>query len=289
MIMRGLTHALSPGARRARLSILIFHRVLARPDPLFADGMEVRRFQQVMGWVRRWFQVLPLEVAVRQLGQGTLPARALCISFDDGYADNASQALPVLRHYGLPATLFVASGHLDGGRMWNDSVIEAVRRTRHRQLELELALPDGGPTGYALRTLAERRRAIDSLLARIKYLAPPLRQQMVARVADAAETPLPTNLMLRSEQLRTLQQRYANRRPHRLAPDPGAVQRSAGALGNGAWQARSGAAGAGPGDYFCLPQWQARARLQRTPCGHGARGRLHRRRDHRRRCGRTGR
>jgi peptidoglycan/xylan/chitin deacetylase (PgdA/CDA1 family) len=205
MIMRGLTHALSPGARRARLSILIFHRVLARPDPLFADGMEVRRFQQVMGWVRRWFQVLPLEVAVRQLGQGTLPARALCISFDDGYADNASQALPVLRHYGLPATLFVASGHLDGGRMWNDSVIEAVRRTRHRQLELELALPDGGPTGYALRTLAERRRAIDSLLARIKYLAPPLRQQMVARVADAAETPLPTNLMLRSEQLRTLQ------------------------------------------------------------------------------------
>jgi peptidoglycan/xylan/chitin deacetylase (PgdA/CDA1 family) len=54
--------------------------------------------------------------------------------------------------------------------------------------------------------VAERRRAIDRLLARIKYLAPPERAETVARVVDAAEARLPNNLMLWSEQLRLLRQ-----------------------------------------------------------------------------------
>lgn len=208
MIMRSLAHALSPGARRGRLSILIFHRVLALPDPLFPHETDVRRFQQVLDWVRRWFCVLPLERAVRELAQGTLPARALCLSFDDGYADNASVALPLLCHYGFPATFFIATGYLDGGRMWNDTVIEALRRTHLRQLELDLpqAAP-GSPTAVwrlAVGTLAERRLAIERLLAHIKYLPSLQRQQAVAGVVEAARVPLPNSLMLRTEQLQLL-------------------------------------------------------------------------------------
>ena len=44
-------------------------------------------------------------------------------------------ALPILRELGLHATFFVASGFLDGGRMWNDTVIEAVRDA-HAELDL---------------------------------------------------------------------------------------------------------------------------------------------------------
>lgn len=206
MIMRSLAHLLSPGARRGRLSILIFHRVLALPDPLFPHDTDVRRFQHMLECVRRWFQVLPLDAAVRQLAQGTLPARALCLSFDDGYADNAGVALPLLKHYGLPATIFVASGYLDGGRMWNDTVIEAIRRTHHLQLDVELPLSAQSiaPGRLPLRTLAERRQAIDRLLAHIKYLPSPQRQEAVARVVDAAGAPLPNHLMLHTEQLRLL-------------------------------------------------------------------------------------
>ncbi|MCK7493591.1 MAG: polysaccharide deacetylase family protein [Comamonadaceae bacterium] len=57
---------------------------------------------------------------MRRLGEGTLPARALAITFDDGYADNHDVALPILRRHGLNATFFVATGFLDGGIMWND-------------------------------------------------------------------------------------------------------------------------------------------------------------------------
>ncbi|MCU0943281.1 MAG: polysaccharide deacetylase family protein, partial [Hydrogenophaga sp.] len=116
---------MSPGGASARLSVLIFHRVLAQPDPLFPGVPDVRRFDEVCRWLARWFRVMPLDEAVRALKRGNLPARAAAITFDDGYADNHDQALPVLRAHGLPATFFVATGFLDGGRMWNDTLIES--------------------------------------------------------------------------------------------------------------------------------------------------------------------
>ena len=127
MLLKALFHLMSPGGARARLSVLIFHRVLPEPDPLFPDEMHARRFDVLCGWLTSWFKVLPLDEAVARLKAGTLPARAVCITFDDGYADNHHVALPILRRHGLVATFFIATGFLDGGRMWNDTVIEAIR------------------------------------------------------------------------------------------------------------------------------------------------------------------
>ena len=59
--MKPLLQLLSPGGRRARLSVLIFHRVLPKPDPLFPDEMHAERFDSMLGWVKSWFQVLPLD------------------------------------------------------------------------------------------------------------------------------------------------------------------------------------------------------------------------------------
>ena len=119
---------LSPGQRNGRLSILIFHRVLAQVDPLFPEEVDAARFDVICGWLRRWFNVLPLDAAVRRLRDGSLPRRAAAITFDDGYADNHDIALPILKKHGLPSTFFIATGFLDGGCMWNDTVIEAIRR-----------------------------------------------------------------------------------------------------------------------------------------------------------------
>jgi len=45
-----------------------------------------------------------------------LPARAVLITFDDGYRDNIENALPILRRYGYPGVVFVPVGFLDGDR-----------------------------------------------------------------------------------------------------------------------------------------------------------------------------
>ena len=156
MIIKSIAGALSPGGERARLSILIFHRVLSRADPLFPGEQDARRFNEVLSWVARWFQVMPLDEAVSRLGTGTLPTRAAVITFDDGYADNATHALPILRNHGMAATFFIATSFLDGGRMWNDSVIEAVRAFRGKVLDLR----EMGFGTYRLESYDQRRIAI---------------------------------------------------------------------------------------------------------------------------------
>lgn len=197
MVLKGLFGALSPGGPRARLSIFIFHRVLSQQDPLFPGEPDSRRFDEIMGWVAKWFQVLPLDTAVMQLRAGTLPARAAAITFDDGYADNAANALPILRQHGLPATFFVATSFLDGGRMWNDTLIEAIRACQVDALDLSGA----GFGHFKLTSVADRRFAIESLLGRVKHLAHDQRSEAVAQVQRAVPIALPDDLMMTSRQV----------------------------------------------------------------------------------------
>ena len=200
MIFKSIASALSPGGPQARLSILIFHRVLSQPDPLFPGEQDARRFNETLSWVARWFRVLPLDEAVSGLRNGTLPARAAAITFDDGYADNATNALPILQRHKMAATFFIATSFMDGGRMWNDSIIEAVRGCRAKVLDLG----DAGLGSYVLDTQGQRRVAIEALLGLIKYLDPIKRVEAVAWVMQWAGSALPDDLMMSSRQVKQL-------------------------------------------------------------------------------------
>jgi peptidoglycan/xylan/chitin deacetylase (PgdA/CDA1 family) len=202
MMIKSVARVLAPGGRRALLSVLIFHRVLPRVDALFPEEQDARRFNDVLSWVGRWFQVMPLDEAVLCLGNGSLPARAAAITFDDGYADNATQALPILQHHGMVATFFVATGFLDGGRMWNDSIIEAVRVHRSKALDLR----DIGLGMHLLESNDQQRMAIASLLGQIKYLEPARRREAVAFVKETVGAVLPEDLMMSSRQVVQLHQ-----------------------------------------------------------------------------------
>lgn len=193
--------AVAERALPPRLSILIYHRVLRDPDPLFPDEADAQRFDAQMRLLRRHFRVLTLGQALRMRDAGTLPARALAITFDDGYADNAEVALPILQRHGLTATFFVATGFLDGGRMFNDSVIECLRRTPLQRIDLH----DLGLQDMPLSTPADRRAAIDALLPRVKYLGLAEREDFLARLQQLAGRPtLPGDLMMRSDQVLAL-------------------------------------------------------------------------------------
>jgi peptidoglycan/xylan/chitin deacetylase (PgdA/CDA1 family) len=201
--LRGALSALSPAGAKARLSIVIFHRVLPLPDALFPEEMDRERFGAVCAWLSSWFNVLPLDEAVTRLQRGALPERALAITFDDGYADNHDIALPVLKAHGLCATFFVATGFLDGGRMWNDTVIQSIRGCTQPTLALGgLGLPGIGV--LSLGTAASQRSAIDALLGAIKYLPPAQRSAAVQGLAESAGVALPSTLMMTSTQVRAL-------------------------------------------------------------------------------------
>lgn len=191
---------LSPSGPRGRLSVLIFHRVLEEPDPMDPDVPVAAEFERRMGWVRDWFNVLPLGSAVERLFDGSLPSRAMAITFDDGYADNELVAAPILSRLGLSATFFVSTGYLDGGCMWNDRVIESMRSCPRESIDLTSL--DLGV--HALSTPAERCAAADAVLGAIKHFDAPRRLEVTESIVELAGRPPMPQLMMRPEQVRRL-------------------------------------------------------------------------------------
>ena len=121
---RAILARLSPAGPRARLLILTYHRVLARPDPLLKDEPDAKTFAAQMDVLSSYCNVLPLPEAVARLKSGSLPSRAACITFDDGYANNLEVRNA---HSG-------AAGHDSDGvhRGRSDSLRDHVERPRDR-------------------------------------------------------------------------------------------------------------------------------------------------------------
>ena len=186
---------LSPSGSNARLTILILHGVKPAPDLMFPGNTHAQQFDAMLGWIGAWFNVMPLPDAVAAMAAGCLPARALAITFDDGYEDNHSVAMPILQRHGMSATFYVSSSFLNGGCMWNDVVIESVRRSDKSEI-------DCGRFGrHTLKGWAARAQAAEALIGQIKYLDFDARLDAVAEVAKACSVVPPTDLMMRDEQV----------------------------------------------------------------------------------------
>ena len=191
-----LTHG-APGGSSGRLSVLIYHRVLARPDPLLPDEPSAPEFEATMRWIKRTFNVISLAEGVAGLKSGGLPPRALSITFDDGYSNNETIAAPILARLGMHATFFVATGYLDGGRMFNDTIVEMVRAARGAVLDLQSL----GLDRYALGTNQDRLRTIGALINAIRGRPVTERAELTERAAAEAGTQLPRDLMMTSQQV----------------------------------------------------------------------------------------
>ncbi|KRB72706.1 hypothetical protein ASE01_21875 [Nocardioides sp. Root190] len=126
-VLDGISRA---GARPQPLTLLGWHRLgRTSGDGLTTTFDDFRRHLDVLD---EWgATVLPLDTAVELMAAGELPPRAVALTFDDGYASVSEQAWPELRRRGLPATMFVVSGYLDGRRTFswdrNDSDVERIR------------------------------------------------------------------------------------------------------------------------------------------------------------------
>ena len=184
---------------KQRLSILTYHRVLSSFDYMRPAEPIASEFEWQMELLARYFNPLPLSEALSLMEYGELPERAVCVTFDDGYADNEEIALPVLSRWKIPATVFVATDFLNGGRMWNDTVIEALRIAEGHSFNLR----DAGLVSYAANSIEERRLAATTIIREIKHWPPKKRAEIVELIVSMVDQ-LPSSLMMTDEQVRNL-------------------------------------------------------------------------------------
>lgn len=192
---RAVLSALCPRGPRGRLMIFTYHRVLRDPDPLRPGIPTAERFERQLAWVRRYCNPLPLSEAVERLIEGRLPARALSITFDDGYADNLEIAAPLLQKYAIPAVVFIAVDAVERGVMWNDLIIEAVRRAEHRL--------DASSIGLGTLHLDDSTRlsVIQDLIGKIKYRTAKERLEISESIYRSVTRKPLERQMLRSSEL----------------------------------------------------------------------------------------
>ncbi len=187
----------SPEGKNGRLSILTYHSVLEKDDPLCPGSISVGDFDNLICFLSNNFNLIPLEQAVDLLVLEKLPSRAVVLTFDDGYANNYDVALPILQKHKVPATVFIATGFLDGGIMWNDSIIEVFRRYKSDSINLnEISLGE-----YSLTNSLERYIATQKVISLLKYVEPEKRLNKVRELVEFCKVNLPINLMMTSEQV----------------------------------------------------------------------------------------
>ena len=105
---------------------------LTVPDWCF---IPVQAFRRQMEYLQRHFRVLPLREAVKELASGNIGRPTVALTFDDGYQNNHDVALPILRDFGLPATVFLVTNLVGSNdTLWFCRLNQAVTLTRCRNL-----------------------------------------------------------------------------------------------------------------------------------------------------------
>ena len=194
MISRLLLQSLS----KDKLSVFLFHKVPLRCDPLVPFDVDIARFEQLLDSICSKFHVLPLEDAVTRLQSRSLPKRAACITFDDGYPNWLAGVAPALRGRNLHATFFITSGQFAGVPLWHERILAAVRRLPGPVFDLGFPfLP-----AQSLAGLDDRRRQVQRLEHELKYLTLHRREQVLLRLeaaagVQAADVPVMSEAQLR--------------------------------------------------------------------------------------------
>lgn len=112
--LRPLRHARAwiRGRLGPRAAILLYHRVYEGVSDPYLLCVSPQHFEEHLQVIRSVAHPLSLSDFVRRLHAGSLPERAVCVTFDDGYHDNLYIAQPLLDRYDVKATVFMTTGRI---------------------------------------------------------------------------------------------------------------------------------------------------------------------------------
>jgi O-antigen/teichoic acid export membrane protein/peptidoglycan/xylan/chitin deacetylase (PgdA/CDA1 family) len=170
---------------RRSLTVAMFHRVLPRSDPRHPGAdpewtMTPETFAQCLAFFKRHYQVVTAaQVFTALRGEAALPPRSLLVTFDDGWADTAEFAQPVLDRAAVQALVFVAGGAVNRALpFWEEQIYSFLATHPDGRAQLDRAMqehglaPLSGPASArmdeaairaAIRQLSDRKR--DAVLA----------------------------------------------------------------------------------------------------------------------------
>jgi peptidoglycan/xylan/chitin deacetylase (PgdA/CDA1 family) len=101
-----------------RVPMLMYHSV---DDDSAAACVRPHRFEEQLAYLRRsGYESVDLDALHGYMTQSVaLPRKPIVITFDDGYRDNLERAYPILKKYGMCATVFIVTNYLGHSNRWD--------------------------------------------------------------------------------------------------------------------------------------------------------------------------
>jgi peptidoglycan/xylan/chitin deacetylase (PgdA/CDA1 family) len=125
-------------AAHPKFAVLCYHRVGTGGIPFFSE-LPAEVFEAQMRYIRRRYRVVSLDELCEELRRPRQKKDAVAVTFDDGYRDLYTQALPTLKKYRIPATIFLPIASIESGEVpWYDRIFLALRVFAQEQLDVTL-------------------------------------------------------------------------------------------------------------------------------------------------------
>lgn len=184
--------------------VLMYHRVTAMESDFHSLAVLPDNFRAHLEYLKRNFQLVRFED-----DWTTVQKPAVAITFDDGYADNAQIALPIIEEVGVPVTFFISTANIGSkNEFWWDALERMVLGEADYPARFVLDDPQYGKT-WPTATSKERRFMFWELHQSAKKISAAQRAGWLRQVgewAGLASTPDEANRLMTQDELRSLAQ-----------------------------------------------------------------------------------
>jgi peptidoglycan/xylan/chitin deacetylase (PgdA/CDA1 family) len=164
--------------------ILTYHRVAQLTDYPYPIVVSPENFTEQMKLLKENYNPLPIGQLVEAINKHDIPDKGVVVTFDDGYLDNFSQALPILEACQIPATVFVTTSNVSEQReFWWDELENILLKPSKFPKSLTLHI-DGHDNTWHTSNMIERNKARRSIHLHLRSMNFYARQQVLDDLAE---------------------------------------------------------------------------------------------------------
>jgi len=179
-------HRIMKFIHRKKTVILMYHGFTDREAE---EGVEnslglhcnIGEFRSQIEYLKKEYAVISLEALVDHYRNGAkIPDNAVVITFDDGYRSNYSLAYPVLKEYGIPATVFLVTDFIDKGKLlWIDRIAGALNAAVPGRFTLEI---NGESMSFDIHDSSSKKECYRTICSKLKTIPQESREDHIERL-----------------------------------------------------------------------------------------------------------
>jgi len=147
--------------------------------------LDIKGFRDSAKMFAKHYNVISLQELADLMDSGKqVPDNTVVLTFDDGYASNYHLAFPVLKEFGLHATVFTSTAFVEKEMyQWPDRIEYAIDRTRRDTLSLDFKCL---PMTVDLSSIAKRKQALVMLDSVLKTIPQDEHLDSIAHIEERA-------------------------------------------------------------------------------------------------------